>query len=229
MDADPQTGMLVGETQTFPDGTAKYSEYRIGGTSLASPLYAGIEAIADQVYGRSHGFANPAIYALYGTQRAARHRPAEEAAGGRAGQLQQQRRRDATGPPRSCGRSTTRPSRSTPPPGWDTITGVGTPNGLTYLTNLGIEPVGSPGRERRFTPRRRAPAACTPASPRWRSCNDDPAAGGITREVYTPTYARALERVSRVDARGGPGDAPRRRRQPVRVVGGLGAATPRGS
>jgi hydantoinase/carbamoylase family amidase len=26
--------------------------------------------------------------------------------------------------------------------------------------------------------------------------NDDPAAGGITREVYTPTYARALDRVS---------------------------------
>ena len=25
--------------------------------------------------------------------------------------------------------------------------------------------------------------------------NDDPAAGGITREVYTPTYARALDRV----------------------------------
>src|SRR4051812_39220944 len=25
--------------------------------------------------------------------------------------------------------------------------------------------------------------------------NDDPAAGGITREVYTPTYRRALERV----------------------------------
>ena len=26
--------------------------------------------------------------------------------------------------------------------------------------------------------------------------NDDPAAGGITREVYTPTYAAALERVA---------------------------------
>ena len=25
--------------------------------------------------------------------------------------------------------------------------------------------------------------------------NDDPAAGGITREVYTPTYRRALDRV----------------------------------
>src|SRR5215213_5507236 len=25
--------------------------------------------------------------------------------------------------------------------------------------------------------------------------NDDPASGGITREIYTPTYGRALERV----------------------------------
>ncbi|GAB3677757.1 S53 family peptidase [Angustibacter aerolatus] len=64
---DPNTGMLVGETQTFPDGTAKYSEYRIGGTSLASPLFAGVMAIADQVAGFSHGFANPALYQLAGT------------------------------------------------------------------------------------------------------------------------------------------------------------------
>jgi N-carbamoyl-L-amino-acid hydrolase/ureidoglycolate amidohydrolase len=26
--------------------------------------------------------------------------------------------------------------------------------------------------------------------------NDDPAAGGITREVYTPTYRAALDRVA---------------------------------
>jgi hypothetical protein len=26
--------------------------------------------------------------------------------------------------------------------------------------------------------------------------NDDPAGGGITREVYTPTYAAALDRVA---------------------------------
>ena len=31
---------LVGQTQTFSDGV-HYDEYRIGGTSLASPLYAG--------------------------------------------------------------------------------------------------------------------------------------------------------------------------------------------
>src|ERR687888_162423 len=33
---DPQTGLLVGETQTFPDGTY-YDEYRIGGTSPSRP------------------------------------------------------------------------------------------------------------------------------------------------------------------------------------------------
>ena len=67
LDGDPQTGMLVGETQTFPDGSVRYGEYRIGGTSLSSPLYAGLEALADQAAGRPHGFANPAIYALAGS------------------------------------------------------------------------------------------------------------------------------------------------------------------
>ena len=51
MDADPTTGMLVGETQNFalpsvfgPAGV-HYGEYRIGGTSLASPLMAGVQAV----------------------------------------------------------------------------------------------------------------------------------------------------------------------------------------
>ena len=34
--------------------------------------------------------------------------------------------------------------------------------------------------------------------------NDDPAAGGITREVYTPTYRAALDRVAGLDAGRGP-------------------------
>ena len=59
---DPTTGFRVGQVQTFPDGSTRYSEYRLGGTSLSSPVMAGIEAIADQVQGRRHGFANPAIY-----------------------------------------------------------------------------------------------------------------------------------------------------------------------
>jgi subtilase family serine protease len=63
MDADPTTGMLVGETQTFPDGTY-YGEYRIGGTSLSSPLFAGLMADADQAAGGALGFVNPLLYKL---------------------------------------------------------------------------------------------------------------------------------------------------------------------
>jgi subtilase family serine protease len=48
--ADPSTGMAVGQTQTFSDGV-KYDEFRIGGTSLASPLYAGMFALAVQRHG----------------------------------------------------------------------------------------------------------------------------------------------------------------------------------
>lgn len=64
---DPNTGYLVGETQTFPDGSVKYAEYRIGGTSLSSPIMAGIMALADQAAGRPHGFVNPLLYSLAGT------------------------------------------------------------------------------------------------------------------------------------------------------------------
>jgi subtilase family serine protease len=62
MVGDPNTGMLVGQTQSFPDGNY-YDEYRIGGTSLSSPLLAGYMAVADQLAGYHHGFANPAFYA----------------------------------------------------------------------------------------------------------------------------------------------------------------------
>jgi subtilase family serine protease len=65
-DADPNTGYLIGETQTFPDGSVKYSEYRIGGTSLASPLIAGIMALANQAAGHPLGFVNPLLYRLAG-------------------------------------------------------------------------------------------------------------------------------------------------------------------
>ena len=66
MDGNPDTGLLVGETQRFPNGT-RYGEYRIGGTSLSSPLLAGYMALAEQAAGSRIGFANPAFYALAGT------------------------------------------------------------------------------------------------------------------------------------------------------------------
>ncbi|WP_225830911.1 protease pro-enzyme activation domain-containing protein [Streptomyces sp. NK08204] len=65
--ADPNTGFLVGQTQTFPDGTEQYSEYRIGGTSLAAPVIAAVQALAQEARGgKAIGFANPSIYAKYG-------------------------------------------------------------------------------------------------------------------------------------------------------------------
>ena len=62
MDADPQTGMLIGQTQTFPD-SVHYGEYRIGGTSLASPLAAGMFALAIQNRGGGgFGHVNALLY-----------------------------------------------------------------------------------------------------------------------------------------------------------------------
>lgn len=69
MAADPQTGMLIGQTQVFAGPTVwgegtQYGEFRIGGTSLAAPLFAGLQADR-QVHGRRVGFANPLIYLFH--------------------------------------------------------------------------------------------------------------------------------------------------------------------
>ncbi|MGW0081611.1 S53 family peptidase [Streptomyces sp. NPDC003393] len=67
--ADPNTGFLVGQTQTFPDGSQQYSEYRIGGTSLAAPVIAAVQALAQEARGgQAIGFANPTIYSKYGSK-----------------------------------------------------------------------------------------------------------------------------------------------------------------
>lgn len=66
--ADPATGFLVGQTTLQPDGKSyRFSLSRIGGTSVACPTFAGIEADAQQAAGGPLGFANPAIYHRYGT------------------------------------------------------------------------------------------------------------------------------------------------------------------
>jgi subtilase family serine protease len=61
MDADAQTGMLIGLTQTFPTGV-QYDQFKEGGTSLASPLLAGVIADTDQASGQALGFLNPSLY-----------------------------------------------------------------------------------------------------------------------------------------------------------------------
>jgi subtilase family serine protease len=64
MDADAQSGMLIGLTQTFPDGVY-YDQFKEGGTSLASPLLAGVIADADEAAGGPLGFLNPVLYKAY--------------------------------------------------------------------------------------------------------------------------------------------------------------------
>jgi subtilase family serine protease len=67
MAGDPNTGFEVGETQVFPDGTY-WDQYRIGGTSLSSPLTAGVVAVADQIARHPLGFINPLYYKMLGTR-----------------------------------------------------------------------------------------------------------------------------------------------------------------
>jgi hypothetical protein len=128
--------MLVGETQTFPDGSVKYAEYRIGGTSLSSPLYAGLEALADQAAGRPHGFANPAIYRLGGSSvlHDIKGRPPVPA----VVRVNYNNDVDASEGTSAILRSLDDEAESLHlAPGWDNLTGVGTPNGPGYVGALG--------------------------------------------------------------------------------------------
>jgi hypothetical protein len=61
-------GFTVGSTYHLTPGQVAYGTYREGGTSLAAPLIAGLQALAQQArHGIPIGFANPEIYARYGT------------------------------------------------------------------------------------------------------------------------------------------------------------------
>jgi subtilase family serine protease len=76
MVGDPNTGVLYGETYVISGDASvdagcikltnqtEYCERRIGGTSLSSPLFAGVLALAVQSKGSRVGFVNPALYHL---------------------------------------------------------------------------------------------------------------------------------------------------------------------
>jgi subtilase family serine protease len=66
-DADPSTGMAVGILSFNSKGVVTgYGETPIGGTSLASPLVGGLLAAAEQ-YQKPFGYINPGLYKLAGT------------------------------------------------------------------------------------------------------------------------------------------------------------------
>jgi subtilase family serine protease len=123
---DPNTGYIVGETQTFPDGTVKYDEYRLGGTSLSSPLMAGIMALADQAAGHPHGFANPLFYANAAAFRDITN-PASTVAVVRANFNNNV---DGSDGLNYRLRTMNQNLSLQTTPGWDDVTGMGTPNSM---------------------------------------------------------------------------------------------------
>jgi subtilase family serine protease len=132
---DPTTGMLVGQTQAFPDGSVRYSEYRIGGTSLSSPLMAGFMALVQQKAGHPLGFANPLIYARAGSSAYRDVLPSTGLGAVRADYINGV---DASGGYRYSLRSLSFDTGLTihTRAGYDDVTGVGTPNGAAFLTAL---------------------------------------------------------------------------------------------
>jgi subtilase family serine protease len=151
--ADPNTGFLMGDTQDFSADTDPldtpnaltdedaYDQYRIGGTSLSSPLFAGMMALANEANGKGLGFADPALYALYTKNAAAYHDPDinSPVAG-----IVRTNYNDDTGLAGDTAANTTTVLRTFDDragvvqelPGYDDSTGLGSPNGLTFLCGL---------------------------------------------------------------------------------------------
>ena len=151
MDADPSTGFLIGLHQTFPSGKEQYSLTRYGGTSLASPLLAGVIADADQAAVHPVGFINPAIYRLHTTPGAI----ADVQPGGNQGQIRVDHASTYLGPGAkgflysfreltyegpivycdATGNCSSRSNTQSTAKGYDSMTGLGAP-GPNFVADL---------------------------------------------------------------------------------------------
>jgi subtilase family serine protease len=131
MVGDPNTGFLVGQTQSFSNGNY-YDEYRIGGTSLSSPLMAGVMALAQQRAGAPLGFANPLLYAAAGGAGLHDVVPADGLGVVRVDYINGQ---DAADGLRTTLRHLSYDSVLTihTRPGYDDVTGIGSPTGDAFL------------------------------------------------------------------------------------------------
>jgi subtilase family serine protease len=143
-DGDVSTGMLFGLTQDFGSigGGVAYGESRIGGTSLSSPLLAGMIALVDQAAhaaGRQNiGFANPAIYQL-----AAAHSAGIQDVLHHSGAYTRNDFRNTVNNNDGYSysiRSVDQDTSLKTTPGYDLVTGVGTPTSAFYAALAGLAP-----------------------------------------------------------------------------------------
>ncbi len=107
---DGDSGLICGAT---PCSTGWYD---VGGTSASSPQWAGIVAIADQVAGRDLGYINPALYQIADN-------PAKYAA-------------DFFDVTANCNQQNSSIAGYCASPGWDAVTGLGTPNVANLIPDL---------------------------------------------------------------------------------------------
>jgi subtilase family serine protease len=134
-DADPNSGILQG---IIVGKQGKYETFVDGGTSLATPLVAGIVADAQQGQAASFGFINPLIYSLYGTSAlndtlpVTASTPAVDSAGFATPKI------SIYGEPSVSIFDSQIPKYTSQvtTPGYDTMTGVGTPNGTAFINGL---------------------------------------------------------------------------------------------
>jgi subtilase family serine protease len=113
-DASPHTGMAL----VISDGGNQYTIRNSGGTSASAPLWAGLIALADQYAGRHLGFVNPAIYRI-----------------GRSASYHDAFHDITTGnnTPAFPGHTI---KGYTATPGWDPVTGWGSPNAQALIPLL---------------------------------------------------------------------------------------------
>ena len=107
--ADPQTAMAI-----YYDGQWQ----QIGGTSAATPTWAGIIAVADQMAGHPLGFINPALYKIGTSDKAATDF------------------RDITSGSNSFSQGDVNVQGYSAVAGWDPVTGSGAPIGEKLLPDL---------------------------------------------------------------------------------------------
>lgn len=121
--ASAGTGVLVYITLP-PDGTSglicgaapcSTGWYVVGGTSASSPQWGGLIAIADQMAGRNLGYINPALYKIASD-------PVKYA-------------KDFFDVTQNCNQTTSIPGYCASP-GWDAVTGLGTPNAANLIPDL---------------------------------------------------------------------------------------------
>lgn len=138
-DADPFTGFAMGTLTTGTSGTPAYSEASYGGTSLAAPLVASIVADAQQGQARPLGFINPVLYRLAGTSAihdalpvataSIRDRAVVYCGNSACGGL-------SLDPFDVQSTSMAGYSGQLTRKGYDTMTGLGTPNGQSFIAAL---------------------------------------------------------------------------------------------